>query len=1042
MSEEVLKALMQLFAIISKQDDGTSAEERLYVERFLKLQLTEDAVQEYLMLFEKHAGLDAGSLAKAARRAAKTQKEKQENKEKKPKQEKKLTSVKDSVRTLGICKKINKTLTQRQKIVVLVRLFELINAEKKITEQRVAIIETTAKVFNISAGEYRVIERFVLQTEPNQLNCDEILLAAASSATGGLKSRFIETPNLDGTIILLRIRSVELFMVKYSGQSQVNLNGRLMHHQRIYLFANGSSIRPPSGKPIYYSDVVAHFMKGGPGEQLTFYVNKITYTFPNGEVGLNKINLAETEGKLIGLMGASGAGKTTLLNVMAGIFAPAQGQVLLNGIDLHKETKKQEGVIGYIPQDDLLIEELTVFQNLYYNAKLCLNHLSEKELIQKVAHTLHSLGLSDYKNQRVGSPLDKTISGGQRKRLNIALEFIREPSVLFVDEPTSGLSSRDSENVMDLLRELILKGKLVFVVIHQPSSDIYKLFDKMVILDKGGWQVYYGNPVEALMYFKRIDHQVNAGVGECTVCGSVNPEQIFNILESRVVDEYGRFTDHRKIKPEGWHRLYKENFTQDLPEVVEDKPPGSLHRPHFLKQFGIFFTRDILAKAGNKQYVYLNVFISPILAFILSVIVRYTSSNSGIYLFRENDNIPAYIFMCIIVSLFIGLTVSAEEIYRDRRMLKREAFLNLSRGSYLFSKLAILFSLSLFQSGVFTLIGNSILEFPGMFMYYWMMLFTVSCFANVLGLNISSAFNSPVTIYILIPIILIPQMILGGAMFDFDKLNRMLGREGAVPVLAEFMAARWAYEGLMVNQFVHNDFEKQFYRQEQMESLFDYKNAYYIPELQKRFQFVKAHYKSENDSVLNRVREELALLRHELAKEAPIHAGRLPDPEYKKLTPESFDADVMASTDAFLAMVAEYYTVHFNDKTRAKSTLLDALQNTPEKRDSFLKARNVTQNEYLADLVRKKFAEDKIIRDGKELVQIMGPVYRLPTAHHLLDFRTHFYAPKKHLLGRIFDTFYFNLSAIWAMAFLLYVALYFDILKKILYLISRFEIDK
>src|ERR1019366_3079257 len=187
-----------------------------------------------------------------------------------------------------------------------------------------------------------------------------------------------------------------------------------------------------------------------------------------------------------------------------------------------------------VSQDDLLIEELTVFQNLFYNAKLCFGNKSDKEISEMVVDVLTNLGLIAIRDLKVGSPLEKTISGGQRKRLNIALELIREPSVLFVDEPTSGLSSRDSENIMDLLKELTLKGKLVFVVIHQPSSDIYKMLDKLLILDLGGYPIYYGNPVEALVYFKSAVHHINAHDAQCETCGTVNPEQIFNIIESKV----------------------------------------------------------------------------------------------------------------------------------------------------------------------------------------------------------------------------------------------------------------------------------------------------------------------------------------------------------------------------------------------------------------------------------------------------------------------------------------------------------------------------
>src|SRR5205085_11082267 len=156
---------------------------------------------------------------------------------------------------------------------------------------------------------------------------------------------------------------------------------------------------------------------------------------------------------------------------------PSSGNIFINGESLFDKKDLYESMIGNIPQDDLLIEELTVYENLYYNTKLCFGNSDDIEIRRRVDNVIDSLGLNEIKNLRVGSILNKTISGGQRKRLNIGLELVREPSILFVDEPTSGLSSRDAENVMDLLKQLALSGKLVFVVIHQPSSDIFRMFD-------------------------------------------------------------------------------------------------------------------------------------------------------------------------------------------------------------------------------------------------------------------------------------------------------------------------------------------------------------------------------------------------------------------------------------------------------------------------------------------------------------------------------------------------------------------------------------
>ncbi len=149
-------------------------------------------------------------------------------------------------------------------------------------------------------------------------------------------------------------------------------------------------------------------------------------------------------GKLVGIIGGSGVGKSTLLNVLNGNLKPQKGKVLINGYNLNYEKEKSElqGVIGYVPQEDLLIEDLTVYQNLFFNAKLCLNQFGKDEIEETVNKILEDLDLQDIKDLKVGNPLKKVISGGQRKRLNIGLELIREPSILFVDEPTSGLSSK------------------------------------------------------------------------------------------------------------------------------------------------------------------------------------------------------------------------------------------------------------------------------------------------------------------------------------------------------------------------------------------------------------------------------------------------------------------------------------------------------------------------------------------------------------------------------------------------------------------------
>ena len=1006
MSEEILKALMQLFAIIAKQDGGLGASEREFVESFLKQQLNEEAVQEYLALFDSFVG-PAGEESNG----------------------KKLTAVKDSVRVLGICKKINKTLTQRQKVVVLVRLFELVNADRKFTEQRMAIINTVSEVFKLSAEEFTDIERFVVGTDLESLDRSSILTIDSGSCRP-LHGKHIATEALDKPLIILQIQSVDLYFLRYDGQEDLFLNGLGIRNRSIYLFASGSSIKLPKGKPIYYTDVVSHYLADLSLTPISYVVDGVSYRFPNGDLGLHNISFAEEHGRLVGIMGASGAGKTTLLNLLSGTTNPSSGSVRINGIDLHKEREALEGTIGVIPQDDLLIEELTVFQNLYYSAKFCFRHKSEAELCELVDKMLASLGLLERKDLKVGSPLNKMISGGQRKRLNIALELIREPSILFVDEPTSGLSSRDSENVMDLLRELTLKGKLIFVVIHQPSSEIYKMFDDMLILDTGGYLIYAGNPVEAVMYFKRADSQINSDVGECPTCGNVNPELIFNIIESHVVDEFGRYTPQRKVSPPRWEELYRENVRRERVEEQTVPPPKAQTIPSRLKQFLIYTARDFRSKISNRQYIILNLLETPILAFILAYVIRYIPDpNSDVYVFRDNENIPIYIFMSLIVALFIGLTVSAEEIFKDRKILKREKFLNLSRTSYLLSKVFILLVLSAIQTLSFVLIANSILSLLGLNLQYWLILFSTAVCANLIGLNISQTFNSAVTIYIVIPLLMIPMMVLSGAMFSFDKLNRSVGSFDRVPLIAEFMPTKWGYEALVVLQFKDNEFQKHFYQIEKGERNANYKLVYYIPELEKRLQYCIDHVNSQDSAeVQERMREALAVLHRGIGQEMAVFAPEVPFEYLRNLQPDSVDEVALYETVGYLEALKEHYNEIFQAKNQQRDAIVNHLVATQPR--LYEAKRNAYHNESIADLATKAFEKNKILLFKDELVQQYDPVYRDPVPTSALDIRSHFLAPRKYLLGQFFDTFWFDLAMIWVMSLALYVSLHVEFLRR------------
>jgi hypothetical protein len=560
----------------------------------------------------------------------------------------------------------------------------------------------------------------------------------------------------------------------------------------------------------------------------------------------------------------------------------------------------------------------------------------------------------------------------------------------------------------------------------------------LIILDLGGFQIYYGNPIESVLYFRDIINAANKTQGACPECGNINPEQIFSIIETRVVNEYGRLTHTRKISPGQWYQYFKQKIKPPRVDHVNEPLPVVQEIPNWFKQLKVFITRDVLAKFANKQYLYINLLEAPILAFFIAFMVKYYDAlrTEGDYVFFHNKNIPVYFFMSVVVALFFGLTMSAEEIFRDRKILKREKFLHLSRSSYLVSKVSVMFAISAIQTFLFILVGNGILGIPVGEVRYWFILFSCSCFANMLGLNISASFNSAVTIYILIPLLVIPQLLLSGVVISFDKFNPNVGKPIGVPLVGEMMASRWAFEAFMVTQFKDNKFEKQFYPLDKTIAESEYKRVYYISALESKLAYCLNKHSQWRNQRNEALRSTLALLKNELTNELKF-VGEDKFSNLQDLAIGKFDSTVYRKTSLFLTTLKRYYALRISKASEEKEKLTQQLTSTPAKAKQFEMSKLVYTNEAVIDAVQNISSADRIVEYNGTLVQKIYPIYfddHKPK--HLFDFSANLFQPTKHFGGIHWDTFYFNVAAIWSMTVFLFITLYFDILKR---LIKRLE---
>jgi ABC transport system ATP-binding/permease protein len=1021
MSESILNALVHLFAIITNfTDTRVSSKARDIIHSYLKKQLSISQAEEYLKIFDDY--LKFYDLANTKVDSEKGRKR----------------GALSAVKVLKICQQINENLHQRDKFIVLLRLIEFVNEDDIITDTELDFVATVAESFNILENEFLQMKALITNNIDDIEEKDRVLIIDKESQIESdgewfdknlpeqvKKPKHIVNENLNGRIIVLNILSNDLYFFAYFGKSILYLQGHNVIPATGYILDHGSIIKGPKISPLYYSDIVAKFLVSPTRDKIVFTADNISFRFKNSKNGIQNFSFTEESGNLIGIMGGSGVGKSTLLNVLNGKLPLHTGNITINGYDIHREREYLEGVIGYVPQDDLLIEELTVYQNLYYNAKLCFSNFNETEIKQAVDKVLIDLDLLAIKDLKVGNPLAKFISGGQRKRLNIGLELIREPSVLFVDEPTSGLSSNDSEMVMLLLRQQASKGKLVIANIHQPSSDIYKLLDKLWVVDKHGYIIYNGNPIDAVVYFKEITEHVNAEESECPTCGNVNSEQILEIVESKVVDEYGRFTRNRKRTPEDWYETFNKKKGQDLKLKKEkEKLPSNFFKvPSIEKQFQIFTIRNILSKLTNKQYLLINLLEAPLLAIILALFTKYLKG--GEYIFAENKNLPVYLFMCIVVFIFVGLTVSAQEIIRDRHILERESFLNLSHFSYINSKVVVLFLMSSIQVITFVLIGNWILEIKGMTFSHWFLLFTTAAFANLIGLNISSAFSSIVNIYILIPFILVPQLLLGGAMVSFDDLHEGITSKKHVPLIGDLMVSRWAYEAMAVDQFSTNRFERIFFEDEKEKSRQQFKSAFLLSELQNKLTRCELKLKSNRKNGFD---NEMQTINNELIKLSKTPAVKsIKKPDFTKLNGNAGlkDLEIIKNYLDTLKLTFNRLSSEAGKRRDEKYKKLVAEMGT----DAVFEMQQNYYNKSLANIVMNKMQLKKIIEIDNELIQKKDPIFMQPKSN---IGREQFYISEKMVFDYTFNTYWFNIIVIWLGTFLMYIALLRDWLKKIL----------
>jgi ABC transport system ATP-binding/permease protein len=590
-------------------------------------------------------------------------------------------------------------------------------------------------------------------------------------------------------------------------------------------------------------------------------VEDLIHDFGRDSRALDHLNFEVKRGEMLCIIGPSGSGKSTLLSILSGQREPTRGKVKLNGIPLYERREQLVPFIAHMPQEEALNPQLTVREHLRHAVTIRRPALSLAEHERRVDSMLAELGLQSIARRRVGSPGEKTISGGERSRLNLGVDLGSRAEVFLFDEPISGLSSKDSEHVAETLRSLA-REKIVIASLHRPGAPVLRLFDKVLLLDGGGRLAYFGAPAGMVGYFRDACEELAISHPSVTAQAPLGADFVFDVLETPLSSIGGGSNTGaaRRFPPSFWQERFESvNLMQSLQlgsgpvsklsELRQGErlpvPPKPTRRLRaVIAVFATHFLRSLLSKLRNRGTIYSTFLEAPLLAALIAITLR--SSPEGSYEFSTALHIPAYLFLSVTVAMFLGLTNSATEVLRDRPILRRERNCQPAAGSYVMAKFAALGLVAAVQCFVYLIVGNHFLEISGMLTYHWLWMTLTAWTGTGMALVVSSLVKTERAALTAVPLLLVPQMLLAGALVSYKEMNHGLFEDasdyrdrGGVPVPAAIMPLRYAYEAMIVAQATRNPFEVERIRLQRRIDSARSKQEPMLPKQAERFEQLK-----------------------------------------------------------------------------------------------------------------------------------------------------------------------------------------------------------
>lgn len=518
----------------------------------------------------------------------------------------------------------------------------------------------------------------------------------------------------------------------------------------------------------------------------TLQVRGLTRDFVRAGRVVDNIDFSLKRGELACILGPSGSGKSTLLSMLAGHLEPSFGSIFYNNERLTPHSANLRRHIAFIPREDILDEAMTVQEHVYQASVVRRPRLAHSDRLRRVSTVLNFVGIGHLADRSVGRAGERTISDGERTRLNLSLDLTGTAEVFLIDEPISGLSSGDAERVIETL-ENMAEGKILICTLHRPAQTLLNRFKKVMVLDTHGQMAFWGSPQEMVSYFRNAARELKLRIPHEAVSAG-GADYVFEVLDA----PFRRVGSRLRENPNLWQERFekysysaknKNAAALEEPEHSRRSIPKARTRTpiELWRLFHLWVMRTLLARVRSRMGLYAMLLEGPVLAALIAGTLR--ASSDPTYTFYKSLHVTEYLFLSLVLAMFFGLTDAACEILRDRPLLRRESNYKLFTPGYLAAKVLVLTAIAGVQCGLYLLIGNAILGIHYMFWGHFAVMMLTAFIGIALSLMVSAFVRTERVALNIVPLLLVPQILLAGALIRFEDMNEFSPHipEGLIP---------------------------------------------------------------------------------------------------------------------------------------------------------------------------------------------------------------------------------------------------------------------